>query len=284
MQNISGSFYSNSEIDTPDDSHPLTVTSCGHYKLIRKKHFETFRPGGRRDYQLLYVANGKARFSVNGQTISVPQGHIVIYYPLESQRYSYDLCDSPDIYWLHFTGTDVSDILFNLGLAPQKMFEIDIKHGYAVLFDHIIQELQLKRRHHSELCNAYFYELLILMSRRTLEGITDASPHNEQVSAAVKRFHTLFNEPFCLEEYAAQCHISPCWFTRIFHREMGLSPIQYLTDVRLNKAKELLASSSYTIGEIAEMVGYQNQLYFSRLFKSNCGFTPTEYRKQAKIL
>ena len=281
MQNISGSLYDNSEIDSPDKQRPVSVTSCGHYRLIKKEFFETIRPNGRRDYQLLYVANGKASFLLDGRMHTVEKGQMVVYSPYEYQRYSYRLCDNPDIYWLHFTGRDIPELFDRLKLSDKKLLETGTEAGCAYLFDTIILELQLKRIGYRELCNSYFIQMLVRASRCVSDG-PSAHARTQQVGDAIQLFHTHFREPFCLQEYAEQCHISACWFARIFRREMGISPVQYLTDVRLNKAKELLASSSCTVGEIAEWVGYPNQLYFSRIFRKRVGVPPTEYRRMHK--
>ena len=60
-------YLHNSLLDIVDKSRPLIVTSCGTYKLYTQKEFTTYRPKGRKDYQLIYVAAGKAHFEINGQ-------------------------------------------------------------------------------------------------------------------------------------------------------------------------------------------------------------------------
>ena len=280
MLAISSSVYANSEIDLPDDTKSLRATSCGHYVLKHRAHFETNRPLGRKDYQLLYVMRGKSHFEIDGQWHTVEEGHIVIYFPDEPQHYYYELCDSPDIYWLHFTGSRAEEILSRLSLLEPRIFPVQIKDIYKSLFDRIIQEFQLKRINYGDIADTCFYELLLTMSRSVSETDGKLSEQNEQVQQAVQLFHNRFQENFSLADYARQCGMSVCWFTRIFHRQMGVSPRQYLTDVRINKAKELLTSSSYNIGEISAVVGYENPLYFSRLFKKHTGFSPSEYRNK----
>ncbi len=279
MMMNSGSLYNNSDIDIADHDHPLTVTSCGHYTLVKKEIFSTFRPKGRRDYQLLYIIKGTAYFETDGNMHPVREGNIVIYYPNEPQRYYYKLCDSPEIYWLHFTGNNVMEILLDKGLAPEKIFYVQVKNDYGIMFRNIIQELQLKRKSFEELANTYGSELFILMSRSIFEKENKLYLRNKQVEQAVKLLESRFNQPFSVSAYATKSNMSVCWFTRMFHKQVGVSPQQYLTNVRINKAKELLSSSSYNIGEIGDIVGYQNALYFSRVFKKQTGLSPTEYRK-----
>jgi AraC-like DNA-binding protein len=281
MLNISGYLSLNSDIDIVDDEHPLTVTSCGHYTLVNKELFKTDRAYGRRDFQLLYVKKGIAYFDINGQSHAVTEGHIVIYHPNDPQSYYYKLCDAPDIYWIHFTGYQAKELLKRKGLSSAKIINVMLKNEYSILFDNIIHEFQLRRKNFEDLANTYAYELFNLMSRSVSEiAENNRFEKSEQIEQAVKLLQSRFYEPFSLSGFAKQCNMSVCWFTRIFHRRVGVSPQQYLTDVRMNKAKELLASTSYNIGEIGEIVGYQNALYFSRIFKKQTGYSPSEYKKQ----
>ena len=74
--------------------------------------------------------------------------------------------------------------------------------------------------------------------------------------------------------------MSVCWFIRSFKRYTGVTPLQYITTIRINKAKELLKDSGYSIQEIGSLVGYDNQLYFSRMFKKQTGCSPSQYREK----
>ena len=76
--------------------------------------------------------------------------------------------------------------------------------------------------------------------------------------------------------------MSVCWFIRCFRTQMGITPQQYLTEIRLSRAKELLAASEYPVGEVAAMVGYGNPLYFSRIFRQRVGVSPLVYRRQVR--
>ena len=83
-----------------------------------------------------------------------------------------------------------------------------------------------------------------------------------------------------MAEYAESLHISANWFIRSFKQYMRLSPAQYILSLRMVNAQSLLENTDYNIGEIAEIVGYDNQLYFSRVFKKEFGLSPAQYRKQ----
>ncbi len=278
MLDVVGRLYPTMEIDTPRDDCSLKVISCGHYMLINRQECEVWRPNGRQDYQLLYIHAGQAFFEADGQMRAVQSGSIVLYQPKEPQHYYYVLPDHPDIYWLHFTGAEAKQTLAAFDLFDKRIFSVGIRDEYCALFDRIVQELQLKHPFYSELADAYFRELLCLMSREATGKADGRVPRTEVVEEAVRLFHTQFNRPFSVAEYAEDCGLSACWFTRQFTRQMGVSPQQYLTDVRISKARELLTSPG-SISEIGAIVGYQDPLYFSRIFKKHTGYSPRAYQK-----
>ncbi len=88
------------------------------------------------------------------------------------------------------------------------------------------------------------------------------------------------NEEISLNTVAASVNLSPNHFSTIFSQETGKTFIEFLTDVRMGKAKELLRSTSMKTAEIAYAVGYKDSHYFSYLFKKTQGCTPREFRSQ----
>ena len=85
-----------------------------------------------------------------------------------------------------------------------------------------------------------------------------------------------------LQSVSASVNMSSCYFSILFKQECGKSFISYLTDLRMEKAKQLLRYSDQRSYEIALAVGYDNPNYFSTLFKKNTDFSPTEYRQKQK--
>ena len=73
--------------------------------------------------------------------------------------------------------------------------------------------------------------------------------------------------------------MSVSWFLRNFKQILKKSPMQYLLSIRINNAAVLLETTDYNINEISTIVGYDNPLYFSRLFRKQKGLSPSDYRK-----
>lgn len=82
-----------------------------------------------------------------------------------------------------------------------------------------------------------------------------------------------------LNAAAAQVQMNPAAFSRKFHASEGVTFIQYVSQVRMNKAKELLANPIFKVAQVAELVGYLDQRYFTEVFKKTWGLSPQEYRK-----
>ena len=273
-------YLNNSIVDFSDASEPLIVGSCGHYRFSGDDLFHTYRPEGRRDYQLLYVASGKAYFTVCGEEKLLQAGNMVIYHPRESQNYIYYGDDLPEIYWIHFTGSDVAEILAHYGISEHIFFS-GTSEQYAQLFYQIITELQRCRIGYAELLAMYLRQILVQV-RRSMESdpVVKESAIGEEMSQALEYFHRHYMENISIADYAQSRSMSVSWFLRCFKQRTRQSPMQYITMLRINNAVNLLNNTSCNVTQIASMVGYENPLYFSRIFRKVKGVSPSQYRKK----
>ena len=78
---------------------------------------------------------------------------------------------------------------------------------------------------------------------------------------------------------AAKCNVSEVYFRKLFTRHFGISPKQFIIDLRIQKAKQLLAEGAWSVSVVSETCGFSNPYHFCRLFKKRTGITPSEYRK-----
>lgn len=82
---------------------------------------------------------------------------------------------------------------------------------------------------------------------------------------------------------ARLCNVSEVYFRKLFLQKLDTTPRQYLIDLRLSKAKELLAEGSLKVSAVAESCGFTNQYHFCRIFKDRVGVTPSEYARENKV-
>lgn len=274
-------YLNNTTKDIKDKSKPLIVTSCGTYKLYTKPKLPTWRPRGRLDFQLLYIAAGKAHFHFDGKEQIVTAGHMVLYRPKEPQKYEYYGEDQTEVYWVHFTGGNVTNILRSYGLSDDKrVFYCGSGLDYRNLFRTMINELQMCRENYAEMLEMYLRQVFIMLHRYFLTSLTTNNSHAvEEIDRATLYFNEHYNENINIDEYAQSNHVSVSWFIRNFKQCTGSTPMQYILSKRIYNAEILLQNSSYNLTEIADIIGYDNPLYFSRIFKKVKGISPSEYRK-----
>ncbi len=274
-------YLNNSTLDIKDKSKPLIVTSCGTYHLYTRPKLPTWRPRGRRDFQLLYIASGKAHFHFDGKEQIVTAGHMVLYRPKEPQKYEYYGEDQTEVYWVHFTGGNVTNILRSYGITDdKKVFYCGSGLDYKNLFRSMINELQMCKENYAEMLEMYLRQIFIMLKRYFTDSLkTDNAHVIEEIDKATLYFNEHYSEEISIEEYAQNNHFSVSWFIRNFKHCTGSTPMQYILSKRIYNAEILLHDSTYNVTEIAEIVGYDNPLYFSRIFKKVKGLSPSEYRK-----
>lgn len=275
-------YLNNSLVDFMDKSKPLIVGSCGTYHLFTRPKLPTHRPKGRIDFQLLYIAAGKAHFFFQEDKEEiVTAGHMVLYRPKEMQRYVYYAEDQTEVYWVHFTGNNVKQLLKKYGLpSSEHVFYTGTSPEYQRLFRKMIQELQLCKPNYEELLAMLLQQIFILISRQSFtEQKTNSFAQNE-IEYATHYFSEHYNKDISIEDYAASRNMSTSWFIRMFKQYNRITPMNYILSIRIANAQNLLETTHYNVTEIASIVGYDNPLYFSRLFKKQVGFSPSEYRKQ----
>jgi len=132
-----------------------------------------------------------------------------------------------------------------------------------------------------------FQELLVFL----FEQNDPARRENSSVLAVEQTIATLrlgFNQPVRVDQLAQQANIGIWQYRQLFKRITGRNPNEYMTELRINRAKELLLASKASLGEIAQSVGYQDVYYFNRIFRKIVGASPRQYirhqRSQMRVV
>ncbi len=176
----------------------------------------------------------------------------------------------------HMTLTQIKEILDLIEYIVKYIVE------ESILKNKLLQENQdMKKQLKAVLKDDY--SNIKLDNHNTEKNLSNVSKEmNDILKPAIKYIDKNFHEKITLDNLANICFITPGYFSKLFYRETGEKFSDYLTRIRIEKAKELLTSTDKPIQEIALEVGFNDAGYFTRRFKSYEGTTPGHYRKIAK--
>lgn len=126
--------------------------------------------------------------------------------------------------------------------------------------------------------------ILLQLFARFVQPVSEPFTQQErariQLRTVLNYIHTHLSEKITVEQLAALQHLNADYFSRQFHSLLGIRPINYIINKRLERAQLLLTTSSLTLQVIAEQVGIADMYYFSRLFKRRFGIPPGQFRRQ----
>lgn len=257
---------------------PLQINSCGMYTLDSNDRMKTSRPNGRMDFQMIYIHSGCGIFSCGNKYLKIEAGHTVFYFPFEKQEYFYSGNEHPVIYWIHFTGSEIESFLKQMNINRKHPVNYVGRHKlYVQIFNQIISELQIKNKLYEKEVSALFLHLLILMERKLSDSTT---PLENEMQAAAAYFHENYSEILSIDRYIKENGYKRNSFFRDFKKEIGFSPLRYLSNIRIENAKQMLIYTDLSIASIAEEIGYTNPLYFSKIFHKYTGVSPSLYRTE----
>jgi AraC-like DNA-binding protein len=231
-------------------------------------------------YSIHLVVRGKGYIEHQHHTYTLGRGDAFLYFPGQQQRYYSDSDDPWEVRWVHFYGQHIKELLYE-----QHFAQLLWKHSRIEPFEACFHELLLE------------VESYDLLRRPTISTFTDqrlseflqyAQPYTmsrslhhaqQKILDILPQLQKSACEPFSLADWASQVGMSTYYFCKMFHKAIGMTPMQFVTATRIQMAKQwLLDAPDKSIAEVAELVGYHNASYFIYRFRTQEGVTPNEYR------
>lgn len=212
-------------------------------------------------------------------------------YPIETERSLFERVESGDLNGSIASANQFYDWM--LDNYREYMLDIKLKALEFVLWaEHLAYENSGQRyqfRSRQDYLTAInecsdYDQLRTWFLDKISQAVRGVMTKKEQQSSSVidkakEYIQTNYYREISLDDVSREVDISPYYFSKIFKEETGENFIEYLTNLRIAKAKELLLESDRSMKEICLMVGYSDPNYFSRTFKKNVGVTPTEFKE-----
>ncbi len=241
--------------------------------------------------EISIVLEGQANYTIEEQKFQLNAGQIMLFNPGthhgEEQRtgtYSHQL---------HIGLTNISLDGLKRNHLPTKKAILNLGEYQWEFLDkawRLVKEYSEEQPEFQLMVKALIIEMLVLILR-SLEKVQDntvtlalsknAKRKQYLVNHAIYYLENHHTQEITLEQLADTLYVSPTYLSKVFKESTGMSPINYLIQVRLKHAKELLANEQLTIREISQAVGYQDAYHFSKLFKKYYGVSPSQLAKKS---
>lgn len=281
-------------INPADQLWGLSVNSVGHQSIAEN---EVYPPQGHptrylfntrngrilNEYQLLYITKGKGTFSSKSSgKWQVKEGHMFLLFPGEWHTYMPEESTGWNEYWIGFNGRIMDEWIKNRFFQKDSpVFNIGLNEEIIALYKRAIiiadaQEANYQQALSGIACN--LISMSLYLSRNKDFSRSDVA---NQINSAKILVHENIST-ISPEQLAEATFMSYSKFRKIFKEYTGFAPAQYIQEVRINMAKEILTNTNKPIKEIAFELGYENKDYFFTVFKKMTDTTPINYRKYTK--
>ena len=249
------------------------LVSAGH--IFAKKGRQIYRPSGRNDWLLFYVAKESETFFLSKEQ-KATSGSFVIFAPGEKQHHIYDGDKTAEFYFLHFDCPKL-----DTQLKTSTVYNLPFNRRICDLFEEIIEEILQKNPMYEKVCLAKFFQILYTLERQVVYDESPDKENFERIAKAVSHMNKFYNSDFALEDYASLCSMSKYHFIRVFEKIVGTSPLEYKNSIRMQHALELLAEKRLNVSQISDAVGFASASYFSQSFKKSFGMSPKQYQQNS---
>ena len=252
----------------------LVVTDCGYFPEAQSHGRSRKTPLAQ--VVVLVCAKGRGWCETASGRFDVETGQVVILPPGHPHAYGSDEDDPWTLWWLHAAGRDLPEFLEAAGMtidAPVRK-PSDLYPVVSLMTD-VLRWMERDSTTPTlrAAAGAAWHVLSILgADRTTSDGTTDLADQ----AAEYLRAH--ISEHISVSDLAAMARLSTSHFSALFKKHIGYPVLQYQTQLRMARAREMLDTTGMSISSIADAVGYPDAFYFARQFKQLHGQTPRDYR------
>jgi len=255
----------------------LTAFQVGYFK---RAHGHAVERKSLDEGILIYCVAGKGQYSHSKSSWNVLPGDLLFCVPRTHHFYKADEKDPWTIHWMHLSGSRLAIFKKMIGFTPDTPIvklgvHIDIIELFRTLYD-----LYKSANDQPHIAAIYACAQYILASMALAQRPSTASPQWErEIQTVVSFMEKSVDRKMQLDDFSEYLGISRFHFSRRFKTVTGLPPMKYFMHLKIKKACFLLQSTSLKVKAISRDLGFENEYYFSRCFKTCVGCSPQNYCK-----
>jgi AraC-like DNA-binding protein len=295
MKSSATGFYRYFPVSRRDRNWGLYITTAGEARI---PPHTAYPPGGHpegfafdwqhgrvlRGFAFVYISSGRGRYESKPDfSVAIEPGHVFLLFPGTWHRYAPDPATGWHEHWIGFDGETAQDWLRHRFISPKNpVVKINAEDTVLATFSRLVQSIRANRPALQQILAGATANLLGLFYSAQQAQPGAEGPNADAVELAVARMHNDYASPLDLEHLAQHFGVSYSWFRSRFAAHTGLSPHQYLLELRLVRARDLLTETELSVKEIAVQTGFEDEHYFSRLFRLKLNLTPSQWRSRSR--
>lgn len=260
----------------PGQSYP----PAGHPKGY---HFDWTKGRVLDTHALVYISRGRGSFeSRQSARQPIEAGQVIFLFPGVWHRYRPEVETGWDEHWVGFDGDVARRWVKNKFFTPrQPVFKPGQEEKWLALFTELITVIKLNRPALQQVMAGFTAQLLGLLYSGQQAGLAGDDQALLIVQRAIAKMQTELESELNVQALAQELKVSYSSFRHTFQQHTGSSPHQYLLELRLVRARNLLTQTGQSIKEIARQAGFDDEHYFCRFFKVKTGLTPGQWRARS---
>lgn len=235
-------------------------------------------PAIRPHYLLHVILKGKGSFQYQNRNWDLKAGDAFLIEPMKSHYYRADAEDPWEYAWVGFDGSSVDEILSHTTLQNCPVYQADSLDCCQPMCS-LSSAFANPERNHLELLSL----LILLFSKMSAPPARDSASYDEcYYQTALEYIRNNYIYDLKIQDIADYVGIDRTYLYKIFMREVGIPPKQYLLQYRIRAAIKLLQSQKYTVTETAYSCGFRDAASFCAHFRQQLGITPRQYKEQIR--
>ena len=263
-------------------SHRFRVESVYTFFYQEKEQGFVFPGESHHLLELTYVDQGSLHSVADGQDLLLEQGDMVIYTAGQWHMQYADIGVAPRFVTISFelSGDDLQSLKNRKITAPQQV---------VTLLQQMLREESSPDEFSADMIIAMLGQVLMLLLRQAkfptadrLKASNNLNSENQIIRRAQQYISDHLREKLSVPLVAQMVDVSPSYLTSLFHKNLQISPAEYIRRLKLQESKQMIRENSMTFTEIAAALQYSTVHHFSRQFKEKFGITPTEYAKSVR--
>ena len=250
------------------DNIPFTEARVGETKPLAS--YSIYRPASEKIAVFEYIIDGEGEIFIDGEWRTARAGDFYILAPQDEQKYRSCPKNPWHKIWINYLSDYMESVLLAYGVKTGIYKSEHVAEIFAQVF--ALRDSSLSENEIAYVVAERLHSIVAEASR-----VARCEVKENKLRSAVSRY--IFKK-FNLDDLAFEMHMSKSNLIRSFRKECGVTPYEYLLQLKIDTAKSLLRDSDLPVYEIAECLAVSDEHYFSAVFKKRTGLTPGAYRKK----